>query len=391
MKAPENVIGMGLVSFFTDFASSLVTPILPLFVVLVLNQGVDKLGLILAITTLVSYLLRFVGGALSDRYQNNKCFLILGYGLSAIAKPCLGFCESWSGIATVQSSERLGKALRAAPKDKLLTSSCPTSQLGQCIGLHKAIEKSGQLLGLVTLLLIIYYYGTTEQVMRSVFTLTAIPGLLSVLVLCLFVKEISGGKSKKAPTFRFAIEPQTRRPLFAYALLTLFMFNEAFFILIGQQMGIALPQLLMIYIASRGIQIVISLKASKLIDNTSQRTLLISGYLAGLCSLLLLLPGNSPCFIVAFLLMGIYDVITLNAIRSYIGQTAKNKGATFGTLYFLVAITSAFGLYVLSLIWHHFGVHISILFAVAGVLLSGAFITYLIKPTTMQQKINPVT
>ena len=380
MNIPANVIGMGMVSFFADFASSLVTPILPLFVVLILNQGIDKLGLILAITTLVSYLLRFVGGALSDKYQHNKAFLILGYGLSAIAKPCLGFSESWSGVATVQSSERLGKALRAAPKDKLLTSSCPKSLLGQSIGLHKAIEKSGQLLGLVTLLLIIYYYGTTEQVMRSVFTLSAIPGLLCVLILCFFVKEISGGKYKKKPSFHFSIEPQTRRPLFAYALLTLFMFNEAFFILIGQQMGIDLPQLLIIYITSRGIQIVISLKAGKIIDNSSQRALLISGYLAGLLSLLLLLPDHWICFIAAFLLIGIYDVITLNAIRSYIGQTAINKGATFGTLYFIVAITSAFGLYVLSLLWHHFGVHISILFAVAGVLLSGTFITYLIKP-----------
>ncbi|WP_080749153.1 hypothetical protein ABF162_24885 (plasmid) [Vibrio coralliilyticus] len=53
----SNIIGMGFVSFFTDPASFPAVPLLPFFVVLILEHGVDKLGLVLAITTLVSHLL----------------------------------------------------------------------------------------------------------------------------------------------------------------------------------------------------------------------------------------------------------------------------------------------------------------------------------------------
>jgi MFS family permease len=65
----KNIIALGFVSFFTDMASSMVTSILPLFVVYVLHEGVDKLGFIVGIATFVSYGFRFVFGYLSDRYK----------------------------------------------------------------------------------------------------------------------------------------------------------------------------------------------------------------------------------------------------------------------------------------------------------------------------------
>ncbi|MEM9305496.1 MAG: MFS transporter, partial [Pseudomonadota bacterium] len=68
----HNVLALGFVSFFTDLASSMVVPVLPLFLVLVLDEEVEKVGLVLGIATLVSYALRFVGGALSDRLDANK-------------------------------------------------------------------------------------------------------------------------------------------------------------------------------------------------------------------------------------------------------------------------------------------------------------------------------
>ncbi len=377
-----------MVSFFTDFASSLVMPILPVFIVLVLDQGVDKLGAVLAITTLVSYALRFVGGALSDKYQTNKRFLILGYGLSALAKPFLGITDSWQGVAVVRSSERLGKALRAAPKDKLITQSANKEKMGSSVGLHKAIEKFGELLGLAALLTTVIYFGTSEKVIRNLFTLSAIPGLLAILVLCVFVKEQRGGKSKKKPTFSFKLESNARKPIFAYASLSLFMFGESFYLLIGNQMGLELTAVLSIYILSRALQIWVSLKAGKALDNMSVRTLLVVGYLAGLSSLLLLFVNQLGTFAIAFILLGVYDVIMLNSLRSYIGKHAIDKGATFGALYFIVAIVSAIGAYGLSLIWQHYGVNSALFTATLGMLLSGGFIAWLLHVSSPSNKSN---
>ncbi len=380
LLANNNVLWMGVVSFFTDFASSLVMPILPIFVVLVLDQGVDKFGLVVATTTLVSYLLRFVGGALSDRYQNNKVFLLLGYGLSALAKPFLTFSGSWIDVAAIRSSERLGKALRAAPKDKLLSSSVRRDAIGRGIGLHKAIEKSGELLGLVCLLAVIHYLGSSEAVFRGIFSASLIPGILALVVLAGLVKETATQASTdKKSAFSFVIEPQLKRPIVAYSLLCLFMFNEAFFILAGNNLGITLPTILSIYIVSRAIQIIVSLKIGALIDASSVQRLLTVGYCAGLGALLLLLVGNMPSFVIAFVLLGIYELITLNTIRSYIGRHAIDKGATFGALYFLVAIASAFGAYWLGIVWQFWGLGASIVISTLGVVASGILIVWLLK------------
>lgn len=70
---------------------------MPIFVVVILHEGMDKLGVIVAVATFVSYIMRFISGYLSDRYGIVKPFVVGGYALSAITKPLLGFTESYLG------------------------------------------------------------------------------------------------------------------------------------------------------------------------------------------------------------------------------------------------------------------------------------------------------
>lgn len=64
----KNIVMLGWVSYFTDMATAMIQPILPIFVVLILHEGMDKLGIIVAIATFVSYALRMISGYISDRY-----------------------------------------------------------------------------------------------------------------------------------------------------------------------------------------------------------------------------------------------------------------------------------------------------------------------------------
>ncbi|HHT00507.1 MAG TPA: hypothetical protein ENK73_06600 [Thiomicrospira sp.] len=113
-RISANIWALGWVSFFTDLATAMIKPLIPIYVVLVLNQGMGKLGYVLAITGFVSYLLRWVGGYLSDRYHVTKLLLVIGYGLSAVMKPLFAFTAIWTSVAAVSATERLGKAIRSA-------------------------------------------------------------------------------------------------------------------------------------------------------------------------------------------------------------------------------------------------------------------------------------
>jgi len=120
MSIDKNIIYLGWVSFFTDMSSSMITTLLPVFVVYVLHEGVDKLGIIIAIATFISYAFRILFGYLSDKYQIVKPFVVIGYFISAVIKPLLYFSNSWEGIAALRGVERMGKAFRSATKDRLM-------------------------------------------------------------------------------------------------------------------------------------------------------------------------------------------------------------------------------------------------------------------------------
>ena len=52
-KHNKNVVNLGLVSLFTDMASAMVHPTLPLFLVIVLKEDVENIAALLAITSFV--------------------------------------------------------------------------------------------------------------------------------------------------------------------------------------------------------------------------------------------------------------------------------------------------------------------------------------------------
>lgn len=117
----KNIIALGWVSFFTDMASSMVTSILPLFIVYTLHEGVDKLGFVVAAATFISYTFRILFGYISDRYQIVKPLVVIGYSLSAVTKPLLYWSHTWQSAAALRGLERMGKSIRSATKDVLIT------------------------------------------------------------------------------------------------------------------------------------------------------------------------------------------------------------------------------------------------------------------------------
>ena len=115
-KIDKNVVMLGWVSFFTDMASAMINPILPIFVVTILHEGMDKLGIIVAVATFISYSLRLNSGYISDRNGIVKPLVVGGYALSAFSKPLIGLTHSYKGVAALKAFERFGKGLRSDHK-----------------------------------------------------------------------------------------------------------------------------------------------------------------------------------------------------------------------------------------------------------------------------------
>lgn len=121
----RNVVALGWVSFFTDLASEMLYPIIPLFLVGTLGATPALLGIIDGLAEGIGSGLRWLGGALSDRFRRRKPFVLAGYAISAISKPVMGLAQAWVGwplLLVGRCSDRLGKSLRTAARGHITRS-----------------------------------------------------------------------------------------------------------------------------------------------------------------------------------------------------------------------------------------------------------------------------
>jgi len=366
----KNIIYLGWVSFFTDMASAMVTTLLPIFVVYVLNEGVDKLGFIIAIATFISYALRILFGYLSDKYQIVKPFVVVGYFISAVTKPLLVFSHSFTSVALLRALERTGKAVRSASKDSLISKYSQKNQGGKTFGFHKMMDISGEMIGSFIIVGVFYFGIQNEETIRSIFGWTLIPGLIATAIVAFFVQDTPKKAQKKVVVINKE-DYKLFLVLGSYFLFLLFLMSEQYFIVEAKASGMTLEQIPLLVIASTLTQTLLSYYSGVFIDRFGTNIMLFISYLFGVISLLFL---SAHYLWLAFIFLGLFTVISLNSIRTYISNNAKSLGFVYGFFYAGIALFSAIGAIAIGQIWKFYGFENTILFSITG----SIFITTLI-------------
>jgi len=362
----KNIVMLGMVSFFTDMASAMINPILPIFVVSILQEGMDKLGIIVAAATFVSYALRLISGYISDKYGIVKPLVVSGYALSAISKPLVGFSGGYKSVAALRAFERLGKALRSAPKDLIIANYSVKKHSGRTFGFHKTLDIAGELGGTLLLFGILFLYGGSEEVIRNVFYLTLVPGLIGLFIVAFFVKDVKKDV-KKSVKFNFTKRDiKTVKSLFFYFFFIFFVFNEAFFTIQAKSIGIATAVIPLLFVVSTGIQTLTSYTLGIWIDKIGMEKIMLFAYLSAVLALLFLYLKEPLFTWMAYGFLGLFSVSSLNANRSLIATRSDNKGSVYGIFYAGVALFGALGAYVCGLVWEYFDLNGALLFSIGG-------------------------
>ena len=365
----KNIIALGFVSFFTDMASSMVTSILPLFIVYTLHEGVDKLGYVVAIATFISYAFRVLFGYFSDRYQVVKPFVVTGYFISAVTKPLLYMSGSWQSVATLRGVERVGKAVRSATKDSLI-SAYSEGKSGKTFGFHKTMDIAGELTGSLIVFALLFYLGESEILFRNIFAFTLIPGLIAVVIVLFFVKDAP--YKTKVKTFDLKKDYSLLPLLFVYFGFVFFMFNDSFFLIKAKEVGIATTYIPLLVVLLNLTQTLLSYFIGVKIDAIGTKKIFTLSLLFGLFATVSLYVNF---VVMGFIFLGVFIVGSLNALRAYISNHAHNKGTVYGILYGGVALFGALGALVTGVIWKHYDAQSAVLFSLLG--MSIVFIMYI--------------
>ncbi|MEA3372940.1 MAG: MFS transporter [Campylobacterota bacterium] len=365
----KNILLIALVSFFVDFSTAMITPILPIFVIEYLDAGYAELGIIIAVSTFVTYATRLFSGYLSDKFALVKPLVVGGYLLSTIAKPLFYFVGSWSGAAVLQTLERFGKGVREAPRDTLISYSSHAGGSGRSFGLHRTLDTAGHFFGSLTLFLALLYFGQSEETIRNLFLFSALPGLIGVMVVIVFVKDI---RPKRFEIQKISFTERDRKliwPIVIYSGFTAFLFTEPFFVMRAKESGfetLHIPLLFMVFTLSQAL---LSYPIGKLIDKYKSNRVLTAAYIIGVTTTLLMLYGSTVSIVLAYIGFGLYTTASLNAIRALISDIATNKALTYGFFYTVLALAIFVSSILIGLIWDSFGADNALLFSLIGTIL----------------------
>jgi MFS family permease len=173
---------LGWTSLFTDAATEMIYPVLPVYLSRVLGASAFSLGLIEGVADAVNSLLKVASGWASDRWTRRRPIVIAGYALSSAARPLVALTTTWLQVLLIRALDRTGKGIRGAPRDVMLAGFATASTRGRVFGFHRAMDHTGAILGPLMAPAILFF---APENYRLLFGLTLIPGAIAVALLFL--------------------------------------------------------------------------------------------------------------------------------------------------------------------------------------------------------------
>ena len=305
-----NVVVLGIVSLFTDFSSEMILPILPFFLTQVLAANALIVGLIEGTGDAVVAFMKVLSGRWSDVAGSRKGFVEAGYGLSTVMKILFPFASVWPAFFGMRVVERLGKGVRDAPRDALLSESTPPETRGKAFGFHRSMDTAGAIVGpVVTLVLLATLLPAWGEAgaYRLIILVAALPAALSFTCVSL-VRE---PRRVAAPQPRLRVTlggvPGALKLFILTASVFSFAdFSVAFLLLRVTDVGETAVVAILLYVLFNVVYAAHAFPAGILSDRVGRKPVILVGYAAFVVMAVLL--AATPHLVALVLGFGLYGL-----------------------------------------------------------------------------------
>ncbi|MCB9292232.1 MAG: MFS transporter [Lewinellaceae bacterium] len=373
---------LGLVSLFTDMASEMLYPIMPLYLESI-GFSVLGIGVLEGIAEATAGLSKGYFGKLSDHRARKVPFVQLGYLLSALSKPLMAAWTVPLWVLAARTTDRLGKGVRTGARDALLAAEATFATRARIFGFHRGMDTLGAAIGPLLALLFLWYY---PEHYRTLFLLALFPGLAAVGVTLLLKepKEAAAVKAQGSPGFFSflkyipASSPAYRRLLWGLLAFALVNSSDLFLLLLLKYKGISDSVLIGFYIFYNLVYALAAFPAGSLADRWGLKPAFVSGLLifaavyGGIA-----VADNWWQFGLLFLLYGLYAALTEGVAKAWISNlaTAEERATAIGTYEGLRSAAALLASALAGLVWFQLGP--AVLFGVTAVAV-GAIASYFI-------------
>lgn len=392
----RNVILTGFTSFFTDISSEMIYPLLQAFVTMIMTAHKALLGPILGIIEGIAEsaasLTKVFSGYFSDRMQKRKPSTIAGYGASALAK--FLFLMAWLGwhmVLLARFFDRIGKGIRTAPRDALISDSTAKDKQGKAFGFQRGMDFAGAAIGsIICYFLVLHFLDPLSGNLKDlesyylIFLISIIPAFFGVVFL-FFIKEkgmlrgaetaaakagapgsesgsaaakagadipkpgagkpqAGAGKPAPKPSFNIRTYPKALQIFFlAQGIFTLGNSTNQFLLLRSMTLGTALSMVILMYLAFNTVSSILSPVFGSISDRVGRKRILLAGYTlyAGIYMAFGFISAQTGFLLWLFWpLYGVYYALTEGVEKAFVAELApaESRGTALGFFHTITGI-----------------------------------------------------
>lgn len=333
-----DVLKLGLVSFLTDLSSEMIFSVFAVFFTTIAGASAALLGLIEGLADLSASSLNYLAGWLSDRSGKRKQFALAGYGFSTLAKLILLLSSSITSLGLFRVIERLGKSFRGPPRDAWLASVADKGNRGFAFGVHKALDKSGAVLGPLIAYALLAWLGDKRSTYQILFLAALLPAILSVLVLAR-VQEQPGVPLPRENMRQAwqALSPPFKSYLIVAGIFSLAYFSFSFLLLRAHSVGFAVKHIVLLYALFNIACVLAAPLIGRLSDRVGRPRMIVLGYLTYLLMCLGFAFATTQAQVVAlFVVFGVFYAIDEAQNKAFIADLEQHRrGSAIGLYNFV--------------------------------------------------------
>jgi len=352
---------LSIVSLFTDIASEMLYPIMPIYLKSI-GFSIFIIGLLEGVAEATAGLSKGYFGKLSDATSKRIPFIQVGYILSALSKPLTVIFSFPIWIFFVRTLDRFGKGIRTGARDALLSDEATPKTKGKIFGFHRSMDTLGAAIGPILALVFLYFYPNNYKLL---FLLAVIPGIAAIIA-TIFLKE----KKKEIPITNVKVSffsfinywkdspEKYKKVVIGLLFFTLFNSSDVFLLLKIKESGLNDTNVISVYIFYNLVYALSAFPMGILADKLGlKNTFLLGLFLFIIVYLGFSVNNNIYIFGILFLLYGLYAAATEGIAKAWISNiSAKEDTATaIGTFSGFQSICTMFASAFAGFVWYQFG------------------------------------
>lgn len=325
-----DVLKLGLVSFLTDLSSEMIFSVFAIFFTTIAGASAALLGLVEGLADLSASSLNYVAGWLSDRSGKRKVFALAGYGFSTLAKVILLVSSSIAGLTLFRVIERLGKGFRGPPRDAWLSAVADKDTRGYAFGVHKALDKSGAVLGPLLAYGLLAWLGESAASYQTLFWVAMVPALLSLVVLGRIQEQPAAARPRESLRATWAqLSPPFKRYLLPAGVFALAYFSFGFLMLRAHSVGFAARDIVLLYALFNIACVVAAPLIGHLSDRVGRPRMIMLGYLSYLLMCLgFAFATEKWQVLVLFIVFGVFYAIDEAQNKAFLADLELTRRAS---------------------------------------------------------------